>query len=155
MIFRNWFFLANNLTPSERALEPAIAALGKPYRAQWLFPRFRHIVDFLLLDSKTIIEVDGASHEKPEQRRKDIIHTLALEGMGYKVVRVSNAEAEADPFGVIATLADRVAARPSHEALREALAALPEPPPKKSKRKPAPRAKKARRPSGTQAARTA
>ena len=134
MIFRNWYYLSVNTTPAERALEPAIAALGERYRSQWLFPRFRHIADFVLLDRKVIIEVDGASHDAPEQQRKDILHTLALHELGYAVVRVPNAEALAQPKAIIESLDARVKARPTVPELQAALAALPAPPPKKSKR---------------------
>ena len=155
MIFRNWYYLSANLTEAERALEPAIARLGERYRSQWLFPRFRHIADFVLLDRKIILEVDGSSHDTPEQRRKDIVHTLQLEALGYSVIRVSNKEAIADPSAVVSSIAARVATRPSTESLKEALAALPEPPPRRSKRKSPPPAKKAPAPTGTRRARTA
>lgn len=154
MIFRNWYYLSANLTEAELALEPAIARLGERYRSQWLFPRFCHIADFVLLDRKVIIEVDGSSHDTPEQRRKDIVHTLQLASLGYKVIRVSNKEAIENPSGVIESLDARVANRPTVEALKAALAALPEPPPKKPRRRKQPPAKKAQRKSGTPRGRT-
>lgn len=143
------------MTPSELALEPAIAALGERYRSQWLFPRLRHIADFVLLDRRVIVEVDGSSHDSPEQKRKDIVHTLALEALGWSVVRVSNRAATENPYGVILGLDALVKARPTRQALEEALAALPPPPPKKPRRPRQPPAKKARAKSGTLKARTA
>lgn len=135
MLFRNVFYLLNNMTPAERALEPYIAALGTRYRSQWLFARLRYIADFVLLDSRVIIEVDDRSHEEPEKRRKDLTRMLVLESEGWKVIRVTNAEALKDPGGVINSLASRLAGRLSLEALREALAELP-PPSEKKKRSP-------------------
>lgn len=155
MIFRNWYFLSNKMTDPERSLEPFIAALGERYRSQWLFLGLKHIADFVLLDRKVVIEVDGDSHDTPEQQRKDILHTLGLGKLGYAVVRVSNKEALENPAGVIARLPALLAARPSTEALLEALAALPEPPPKKPRRKSPPPSGSAPRAPGRKAGRTA
>ena len=148
-IFRNQYFLSVNLTAPERALEPAVAALGERYRTQWLFARYRHIADFVLLDRKIIIEVDGASHSKPEQIRKDLLHTIALEQDGWKVVRCTNEEAMSAPYVTLAEcLGHRLTARPTLEELHKALGLLgPAPVRKRAKRRKselAPPPKKAR-----------
>lgn len=92
-----WYRLYNNLTPAEQALEPAIAALGERYRAQHPFLKHKLFADFALLDRKRIIEVDGDSHNKPSQIKKDLEHMLALKSDGWDVIRVSNEEALAIP----------------------------------------------------------
>ena len=125
-LFKNWYFLSKNLTVAERALEPAVAALGERYRSQWLFPRLYHIADFVLVDRRVIIEVDGASHKDPKQRYKDLTRTIALEQDGWKVVRCSNEEAIKSPFVTVADcIGHRVTTRPSLEELRTALGQLP------------------------------
>ena len=56
-----------NPTRHEEIVERAVARLGERYRTQHLFmpvPR----PDFALLDSKITIEVDGKSHDEPEQK---------------------------------------------------------------------------------------
>jgi very-short-patch-repair endonuclease len=136
-LFRNWYYLSKGMTDPERAIEPAIARLGERYRAQWLFPHLYHIVDFVLVDRKLILEVDGKSHLTPDQRYKDLVHTIALEKMGYAVVRCTNEEATTDPAGVVASLPERVRLRPNLEELEKALGLLPKP----QKRKRAKRSK--------------
>ena len=97
-----WYRLYHNMTPAEVALEPAIAALGERYRSQHPFLRHKLFADFALLDRKRIIEVDGASHDTPKQKKKDLEHMIALRSDGWDVVRVSNAQALAAPAGTIA-----------------------------------------------------
>lgn len=127
-LFRNWYYLSANMTAPEESLEVEIARLGERYRSQWLFPRIYHIADFVLLDRKIVVEVDGASHLTPVQIRKDLVHSIELERMGYAVVRVSNKDALENPRGVVDMLYYLCSTRPSLPELQEALAALPLPP---------------------------
>lgn len=100
---RNWAKLYSG-TPAERALEPAVAALGVPYRFQhpiWalgLFP------DFALPKHKVVLEVDDAGHKKPAQRRADAARTAKLAKAGWRVVRCTNDEAETAPFETVARM---------------------------------------------------
>lgn len=103
-ITRIWARLYTNQTEPEKRMEPAIAALGRPYRCQHPFWKLHHFADFALLQDKVIIEVDGKSHQAPAQRLKDLKHTLALQEMGWTVVRCSNEEALSDPHGTVAQL---------------------------------------------------
>lgn len=119
------------MTDPEIALEPHIAALGERYRAQCLFPAIYHIADFALLDRRIIIEVDGHSHLAPEQRWKDLNHSLWLERNGWAVVRVLNEEAKSRAAYVIESLPARVQTRPSYEELEKALGQLTPPPRKR------------------------
>lgn len=97
-----WYKLHANPTAPELAIEPAIAALGIPYRSQHLFMGMSHIADFAIPSLKLTIEVDGDSHLKPSQREKDLVHTIKLVGAGWRVARVSNEEALRDPAGAVA-----------------------------------------------------
>lgn len=117
-----WYRLYHNLTPSEQALEPAIAALGERYRCQHPFLRHKHFADFALLDRKRIIEVDGDSHELPRQKEKDLLHMIALAKEGWDVIRVSNDEANLDPVGAVARALNEFA--PSLSELQERLQRL-------------------------------
>lgn len=128
MFLRNWARLYTTQTPAERALEPAIAALGVPYRAQHPFFGLRHIADFALLDDKLIIEVDGKSHETATQIRKDLKHTLGLMKMGWRVVRCKNEEAVADPEACVRACLERATHLPTQAELEAAALELgPEP----------------------------
>jgi very-short-patch-repair endonuclease len=101
-LFRNWWFLANRMTEPEKLLEPAIAALGERYRSQWLFMGLPtksriYIADFVLLDRKLIIEVDGDSHNDFKQKYKDLENAVAMHGLGWHIYRVGNDEARRQP----------------------------------------------------------
>jgi hypothetical protein len=95
-------------TPAERALEPAVAALGVPYRFQhplWLFPepsgKLNYFPDFILTNQRVVIEVDDDGHFTPANRRKDAERTRKLIAAGYRVVRCTNDEALRFPFATV------------------------------------------------------
>jgi very-short-patch-repair endonuclease len=123
-----WYRLYHNMTPSEVALEPAIAALGERYRSQHPFLKHKLFADFALLDRKLIIEVDGSSHDTPKQKYKDALHELALHKDGWRVVRCTNEEAQSDPTGTVTRLL-AVTEFPTNEELEAKLACLPKPVP--------------------------
>lgn len=104
MFLRNWARLYSYQTAPEVSLEVHIAALGRRYRSQHPFWSIHCISDFVLVDDKVVIEVDGKSHNTPQQKAKDLKHTLALEKLGYTVVRCSNEEATSDPAGTVARM---------------------------------------------------
>lgn len=136
MFLRNWARLYSKQTAPETKLEREIALLGKPYRAQHPFFGLCRIVDFALIEDRIVIEVDGASHDKPAQRRKDVTSTIALEKQGWKVVRLRNEEVMDDPAAALRTAFDRLSNRPTLRELELALQDLPPAPPKKpSKRR--------------------
>lgn len=86
-----------NLTEAEKALEPAIAALGERYRVQYPFLALKYFADFALLDRKIIVEVDGDSHNTPAQKEKDLQHALQVLELGWVIVRVTNEQASQNP----------------------------------------------------------
>jgi len=49
-----------------------------------------YIVDFIALDNKLIIELDGGDHNKEENKRHDKRRTEFLENKGYLVLRFWN-----------------------------------------------------------------
>jgi hypothetical protein len=99
-----WGKLYSDMTPSELALEPAVASLGVPYRTQFPFFLFDNVgglkcfPDFLLLNQRVIIEVDDDKHFTPSGMAADKIRTAKIEAAGYSVVRVTNADAQAYPY---------------------------------------------------------
>lgn len=147
-------------TPSERALEPAVAALGHPYRTN--FPLYLYeggcqfFPDFVIPSLGLVIEVDGDSHN--ETALEDAERSRILkETYGWTVVRCRNEEAEADPWGTVTrALAQAGLRRPLGPALRLDLPAPRTRPARrrgKASRKAAPKrtavrqpARKARRP---------
>jgi len=104
-----WSRLYSRPTAPELAMEPAVAALGVPYRFQ--HPIFARgvIPDFALFPDGypvpgVIFEVDGDSHRSPAARRKDAERTAKLEADGWTVVRCENDEAVSDPRATVARM---------------------------------------------------
>ncbi len=55
-------------------------------------PIGNYIVDFICIEKKLIIKIDGGQHNDPEQRAYDEKRTAYLNQLGYKVVRFWNNE---------------------------------------------------------------
>ena len=51
-----------------------------------------YIVDFVCIEKKLVIEVDGGYHSEYEQIEKDEFRTERLRDMGYNVIRFKNEE---------------------------------------------------------------
>lgn len=80
-------------------------ALRNRRLARWKFrrqhPIDRYIVDFVTLDGKLIVEVDGATHSTAIEINGDQIRTEILESLGFLVVRVTNADVYENLEGVL------------------------------------------------------
>ena len=80
-------------------------ALRNRRLARWKFrrqhPIDRYIVDFVTLDGKLIVEVDGVTHSTPAETGRDQIRTEILESCGFFVVRVTNADVYENLEGVL------------------------------------------------------
>ena len=61
---------------------------GLKFRRQ--FPVGPYTVDFICLDRRLVIEVDGSQHNQPEGRRHDETRTAYLNRAGFRVIRVWN-----------------------------------------------------------------
>lgn len=105
--------LLNNQTKAEQALEHEICKLGLRYRTQFLFPGQKAIVDFLLIDKNCVIEVDDPSHEEDAKRAKDIERTKALNTLGLKVIRFTNAQVLSELQSVITQIATELTRKAS------------------------------------------
>jgi len=51
-----------------------------------------YFADFLCRATKLIIEIDGATHERPEERSRDERRTSSLQQLGYRIIRFTNAD---------------------------------------------------------------
>jgi hypothetical protein len=96
-------------TPAELALEPAVAALGVPYRTN--FPCYLHeggvqsFPDFVLPSLGLVIEVDGPEHHTPEGVERDIARSRALFlAYGWRTLRCDNSAALREPYETVARL---------------------------------------------------
>jgi very-short-patch-repair endonuclease len=63
-----------------------------------------YIVDFVCRSRKLVIEIDGATHETPEELAHDAARTAFLVREGYRVVRFKNE----DIFGDLSPVLDEI-----------------------------------------------
>jgi very-short-patch-repair endonuclease len=72
---------------------------------RWKFrrqhPIDRYIVDFVTLDGKLIVEVDGATHGEADEVVRDVERTRVLEALGFHIVRVNNSDVYENLDGVL------------------------------------------------------
>jgi very-short-patch-repair endonuclease len=68
------------------------------------FPLARFVVDFVCIERKLIIEIDGGQHDL--DRRRDSERTQRLEAMGYLVVRFWNNDVLHNMNGVLQMILD-------------------------------------------------
>ena len=85
--------LRKNQTPAEAVLWQRLRG-RKNGGFKWYRQKVLHeyIVDFYNHDCQIVIEVDGAVHEEPEQRQRDLHREDQLLGKGYRILRFSNEE---------------------------------------------------------------
>ena len=72
---------------------------GYKFRRQ--HPIDRYIVDFVTLDGKLIVEVDGVTHAETSERARDKARSTVLEACGFHIVRVSNTDVYENLEGVL------------------------------------------------------
>lgn len=84
--------------------------------------KFRHqhrvgpfYLDFVCLDLRLIIELDGSQHLEPAQQHADGLRTLYLEKLGYRVLRFWNDEVLRDTDAVLDEIARAIQAGNTHE----------------------------------------
>jgi very-short-patch-repair endonuclease len=72
--------------------------------AYWKFrrqhPINRYIVDFVSLDGKLIVEVDGATHSTKSELARDAERARVLTALGSHIVRVTNIDVYENMDGV-------------------------------------------------------
>jgi very-short-patch-repair endonuclease len=113
LFLTRWARLYSDPTPAERALEPAVAALGRPYRFQHPLWHLGYFPDFALTADRVIFEVDDPGHRRAAARARDRVRTERLIRAGWRVFRCTNAEALADPVAAVARMAQAAGLVPS------------------------------------------
>ena len=84
---------------------------GRKFRRQ--HPIGRYIVDFVCLDARLIIEVDGDSHGNDSRESLDAQRTAFLEKVGFRVIRFWNHQVLTDVDNVTETIFDALNMDPS------------------------------------------
>lgn len=79
---------------------------GVKYRRQ--HPIGSHVVDFVCLTRKLVIEVDGGQHSETADKER----TVAIEAEGFKVIRFWNNDVLGNTDAVIETIRAELAKRP-------------------------------------------
>jgi very-short-patch-repair endonuclease len=97
---------ARKLRASQTSAEAKLwQALRNRRLAQWKFrrqhPIDRYIVDFVTLEGKLVVEVDGATHSSASEIARDTERTRLIEALGFLVVRVTNVDVYENIEGVV------------------------------------------------------
>ncbi|MBI3500841.1 MAG: DUF559 domain-containing protein [Bacteroidetes bacterium] len=82
---------------------------GYKFRRQHIIGEY--IADFVCLQQKLIVEIDGLIHALPEHKRNDEQRTQYLNTMGFHVLRFTNNEVIGNPDGVIDKLIKTIQSR--------------------------------------------
>jgi len=101
--------LRRNMTEAERRFWSIVRGRrikGLKFRRQQPVGPF--VVDFICVDARLIVELDGAQHRDEEQFWHDYRRTAYLKALGYEVMRFSNVEVLKHPFQMAEQIAGRV-----------------------------------------------
>jgi 5-methyltetrahydrofolate--homocysteine methyltransferase len=92
----------SNATEAEHVIWSFVRAkqTGFKFRRQHLIDKY--IVDFVCLEKKLVVEIDGKYHEQTIDQ--DELRTSVLESLGFKVIRFTNEEVIAHPETVISKI---------------------------------------------------
>ena len=97
--------LRKNCTDAEKFMWELLRAkrfCGLKFKRQQ--PIGNYIVDFICLDKRLIIELDGGQHNEKENKIKDNNRTKYLENLGYKVIRFWNNDVLQNIDGVVSEI---------------------------------------------------
>ena len=89
------------MTIAEKILWEGIRNKKTGYKFRKQHPIGDYIADFICIEKKLVIEVDGGYHNTLEQQQDDRVRTIDIEKMGYSVIRFTNEEVEQDLQNVI------------------------------------------------------
>jgi len=97
--------LRKTMSDAERKLWHALRAgqiEGARFRRQ--HPIGGYVVDFVCLERRLVVEVDGGQHTEDEQVAHDARRDRWLESEGYRVLRVPTGEVYGNIAGVVDTI---------------------------------------------------
>ena len=104
----------NNTTQAEASLWEQLKSKQLDeykFRRQHIIGQY--IADFVCLEKRLIIEVDGSIHQLPENLQNDEARTTWLNEKGFKVIRFSNKEVLHNIDSVIETIKSELRTQPS------------------------------------------
>jgi very-short-patch-repair endonuclease len=77
------------------------------WRVRRQHPVGPYVVDFACLPLKLVIEIDGGVHERDEVVTRDHHRQVAIEALGWTVIRFTNAQALGEPWRIDAAIRDQ------------------------------------------------
>ncbi len=96
---KTWPFIKNSMLEGRHNPTKAEALIWDKLRNKRIGYKIRrqhvidtYIPDFVCLSKKTVIEIDGGIHDKPDQKEYDNFRTKKLEELGFSVIRFKNEE---------------------------------------------------------------
>lgn len=95
-------------TEAERCLWECLRSGNEGYRFKRQHIIGRYIADFICIEAKLIIEVDGGYHCQKEQMEKDFYRTEELEKLGFKIIRFNNDEIIGNIDEVVETIINNI-----------------------------------------------
>ena len=97
-----------HMTDAEKVLWNILRQSECSFKFRRQHPIYDYIADFICLEKRLIIEVDGAYYCEPQQQEDDQIRTDILSDMGYKVLRFTNDEVLSSPHTVLNMIKDEI-----------------------------------------------
>ena len=97
-----------HMTDAEKVLWKVLRQSKCSFKFRRQHPIYDYIADFICLEKRLIIEVDGAYHCELQQQEDDRIRTDILSDMGYKVLRFTNDEVLSSPHTVLNMIKDEI-----------------------------------------------
>ena len=97
-----------HMTDAEKVLWKVLRQSKCSFKFRRQHPIYDYIADFICLEKRLIIEVDGAYHCELQQQEDDQIRTDILSDMGYKVLRFTNDEVLSSPHTVLNMIKDEI-----------------------------------------------
>lgn len=93
--------LRKNMTEQERILWQYLRKRSiNNFKFRRQYPIGNYIVDFVCLEKRLVIEIDGGQHNQSDNILYDQNRTQYIEKFGYKVIRFWNNEIESNIEGV-------------------------------------------------------
>lgn len=96
------------MTASEKVLWNALHDNFQGYRFRRQHAIGHYIADFVCLPARLVIEVDGDYHHSTQQQENDSLRTDYLQSKGFRVIRFSNEQVNANIKGVIQIIKDEL-----------------------------------------------
>ena len=97
--------LRTNQTSGEQTLWRALRRKQlEAFRFRRQVPLHGYIVDFVCLEARLVIEVDGATHSTDDELQRDRLREAALFESGYSILRFTSDDIDRNLDGVVETI---------------------------------------------------